>query len=278
MNYCKAGYLPTRPLLLSALLAGGLILLASTAVFPSPTSAQGVDVRITELDCNGNPELIAITNFGDTEVSMTGWNLQSDPTTEESLPLQRFGSLDPNETLLVESGPSAEGALVWSQQFVFRDNDTSDFAQLASDAREVLLKVNCGTPSQPTGTPASTRAPAVTPTALPVSEAPTGGGAPAGAAGVPPAILIAIGSALSTAGLGTFSLPLVGRLRRGRQEEEPDPHPPALPPAEPERPTPPQTPEALEDPLRPYLFLALFVLILTTVAVFLLQPEEKGRA
>jgi len=251
-------------------------LVAWSAAFPASANAQNVDVRVTELDCNSDPELVVISNFGNAPVEMTGWNLQSDPTNKESLPLSQFGSLSPGETLFVKAGPSAQAGLVWSQEFVFRDNDPTDFAQLASDAGDVLLKVYCGTPLQQTATPGATTAPSVAPTALPVSEAPTGGGAPEAAAGLPPALIIALGSGLITAGLGTFSLPLAGWVRRRRPNavSTPDPEPPALAQAKPERPS---VPEASDDPLRPYLFLAVIVLVVATVALFLLQPGEKKR-
>jgi len=264
----------TRLFLFLALSAGGFALVAWSAAFPFTAKAQGVDVRVTELDCNGDPELVAISNFGATAVEMTGWNLQSDPTDKESLPLSEFGSLSPGETLFVKAGPSADRGLVWSQEFVFRDNDPTDFAQLASDAGDVLLKVNCGTPLQQTATPGPSAAPSVAPTALTVAEAPTGGGAPEAAAGMPPALIIALGSGLITAGLGTFSLPLAGWVRRRRSnvESTPDPVLPARPRPEQEL---PRGTEASDDPLRPYLFLAVMVLVLATVAIFLLQPGEK---
>jgi len=276
VNNYKRGHALTRLILLSALSAGGLALVAWSAVFPISANAQDVDVRVTELDCNGDPELVAVTNFGETAVEMTGWNLQSDPTNDESLPLSQFGSLSAGETLLVKAGPSADAGLVWSNEFVFRDNDATDFAQLASDAGDVLLKVNCGTALQQTATPGPTAAPSVAPTALPVSEAPTGGGAPGAAAGLPPALLIVLGSGLITAGLGTFSLPLAGWVRRRRSnvESSPEPEPPTLWQAKPGR---PRVPAAPDDPLRPYLFLALIVLIVATVALFLLQTGEKKR-
>ncbi len=276
MNNYKGRYALTRLILVSLLSAGGLGFIAWSAAFPDNANAQNVDVRVTELDCNSDPELVVISNFGNAPVEMTGWNLQSDPTNEESLPLSQFGSLSPGETLFVKAGPSAEAGLVWSHEFVFRDNDATDFAQLASDAGDVLLKVNCGTPLQQTATPGPTAAPSVAPTALPVSEAPTGGGAPEAAAGLSPALIIAIGSGLITAGLGTFSLPLAGWLRRRRSnvESTPHPEPPGQSQAKPERPS---VPEASDDPLRPYFFLAVIVLTLAAVALFLLQPGGKKR-
>ena len=271
-----------------SVLAAAILGLACNAILLSTANAQGADVQITELDCNGDPELVVITNAGDTEIAMTGWNLQSDPTASESLALSQFGFLSPDETLMIESGPSAEGAFVWSQEFLFRDNDATDFAQLASDAGDVLLKVNCSGPQQQTATPAAA-SPA--PTALAVSDAPAGGGAPGPAAELPPALLIALGSGVFTAGLGTLALPVVGRLRRRspRVEAEPAQEPPEAPAPERTFEAPPsqefgllgkggrEKRAASKDSLRPYLFLAVIVLALITVLVFLLQTEDKKR-
>jgi len=164
---------------------------------------------------------------------MTGLNLQSVPTTSESLPLQQFGSLSADETITVQSGPKAEGSFVWSHTEVFRDNDPSDFAQLASDAGQVLVRVNCAEAVQQSGTPTATTRPAATPTALaataspaaigPVS-APNGGGPPDVANSISPLLLIVFGSGLSTAGLGSFALSFRGRRSSPSVLALPEPH------------------------------------------------------
>ena len=134
----------TRPLALTSSILTGLVMCGALALvvwswaFAPGAAAQGVDVAITELDCNSDPEMVVVSNKGATPVDMTGWNLQSDPTTSESLPLQQFGSLSAGETLTVQAGPSAQGSFVWSHSQIFRDNDPTDFAQLASDAGQVL--------------------------------------------------------------------------------------------------------------------------------------------
>jgi hypothetical protein len=170
--------------------------------------AQEVNVEISELRCNTNPELVVVTNKGDTPIDMTGWNLQSDPTSRESLALQQFGSLAAGETLTAQAGPGAEGAFVWSRTEVFRDNDSSDFAQLASDAGQVLLKVNCAGAAQQsaTATPAATPSP----TALGAVSAPTAGGPPGVASSISPIVLFALGSGFSSAGLGALVLSFRG--------------------------------------------------------------------
>jgi hypothetical protein len=211
------------------------VLLAYQLAFPADARGQEVEVEISELSCNSDPEVVVVTNLGQTPIDMTGWNLQSDPTPSESLALQQFGSLSPGETLMVESGPAAEGAFVWSQTAVFRDDDPSDFAQLASDAGEVLLKVNCGdagaqsttTPAAATSAPASTAAPAAT--VLTAAEAPAGGGPAVVTTSIPPALIITLGTGLLMFGLGTFSLPFGG----GRRRPAPTLPEPVFPSAEP---------------------------------------------
>jgi hypothetical protein len=227
-----------------------------------------VNVQIEELDCESNPEVIVIRNLGDQEVAMTGWNLQSDPTNAESLPLSQFGSLSAGETVEIKAGPSAEAGLVWSRQFVFRDNDPSDFAQLASDAGDVLLKVNCGSVQQPTATATAI------PTALPAVNVPVGGGAPvAGAAGISPAVMIVAGSWLLAAGMATFAFPWRRSRGPGAPEETPPPEPAAAPLTQTvDRPDPPPS---AADPLRTFLVLAVIVLALVALLAFLLQLGEK---
>jgi hypothetical protein len=197
-----------RPLAVVRLPLALLILLGAVvllAFVPRPAAmAQEVNVEISELRCDTDPELIVVMNNGDTALDMTGWNLQSDPTTSESLALQQFGSLAAGASLTAQAGPKAEGAFVWSRTEVFRNNDSSDFAQLASDEGQVLLRVNCAAAQQP-ATPTSPPA-AASPTALGAVTAPTAGGPPDAATSITPALLFIIGSGLSTAGLGAFFL------------------------------------------------------------------------
>jgi len=242
--------------------------------------AQGVNVQFEELDCEANPEIIVVRNLGDQEVSMTGWNLQSDPISRESLALASFGVLAAGQTITVRAGPAAEGGFVWSRDFVFRDNDPTDFVQLASDAGDVLLKVNCGSLAQTTATPDTTPAPTPqatpAPTALAAADVPVGGGPPATAGGaISPAVMIIAGSWLLAAGMATFAFTW---LRRGGRPEEPVP---AEPPAPTEALTPnlpdEPVPAGGENPLRPYLSLAIIVLASLALLVFLLQFGEKKR-
>jgi hypothetical protein len=278
-----------RPLSIMLLLFAGLAVLAWGLGSPLRSSAQGADVQITELSCNSDPEVVVVSNLGQTPIEMTGWNLQSDPTTAESLALQQFGSLSAGETLIVESGPSAGGAFVWSQTPVFRDNDPADFAQLASDEGQVLLKVNCGASSQQTATPAATagstptaaptpRATSPTPTVLAAASAPVGGGPPGVAISVPPALLIALGGGLLTAGLGTFAFPFSGRRRRHESIALPEPKHSlaraAFPAVTVPKPTQGSKLHTTDD--SPSLYVFLIVIALALVGIFLLALQFGG--
>jgi hypothetical protein len=217
--------------------SAALAVAAALVLLSRSSDAQEVVVRISALNCDTNPETLTVGNEGTTEVSMTGWNLQSDPTAQESLPLAQFGVLAPGESLMVQAGPAASGPFVWSQQELFRDGDATDFARLASDdGLTVLARVNCpasqatvaATPAQTaapaqTARPAQTAAPAAT--ALPAGAVPVGGGPPgAAAASITPVAMILFGSGLLSAGLATFALPL---LRRRPDFDDPGPDAPA---------------------------------------------------
>ena len=266
-----------------------VVLMASVvlSVTAQPAAAQGVNVQFTELDCDSDPEVIVVSNQGTQPVEMSGWNLQSDPPAQESLPLASLGFLSPGESIMVEAGPASAAAFTWSRDFVFRNNDPTDFAQLASDGGEVLIKVNCGSVGQPTATaaPTSTAAttaatPTPTPAVLGSSAVPTGGGSPvAGVPLVPPVALIAAGSALLASGLAAVAIPLPWRRRRNKEMplELTLPAEPLALPAGPQALPAPSRSVAPQDVLRPYLFLAIIVLTALAMLAFLAQIGEQKR-
>jgi hypothetical protein len=292
-------------------LAAGIVAIGALAMLSSSTDAQTpqVLVRISELTCDTDPEVITVVNEGDTEVSMTGWNLQSDPTTQESLALAQFGSLFPGQTVMVESGPAASGAFMWSKSFLFRDGDPTDFARLASDDGVVLVKVNCSA-AQPaagqTAAPVQTTAPAPTSSVLSAAAAPVGGGPPGAAAGpIAPLALMVFGTGLVSAGLATFSLPL---LLRRPSFDSPDPDGPAAtlevperatseresrrtespwpaastPPAEPARPVVggravANTSRQVQDSLEMYVAIVGVILAVVAILAYLFQGGEAKR-
>src|SRR5207247_8955759 len=82
----------TRPLALTSSILTGLVMCGALALvvwswaFAPGAAAQGVDVAITELDCNADPEVIVVSNEAATPVDMLGGNLKSEPTTGKSRP------------------------------------------------------------------------------------------------------------------------------------------------------------------------------------------------
>jgi hypothetical protein len=133
-----------------------LLALAALATVSSAW-AQGPDVQIVQLECTGDPELVLIRNLGDAAQTLTGWELQSDPPDTEVYDLSVLGSLAPGASVSIQSGPSASGVFKWGLEFVFRDDDPTDYARIVDDTGAVVHQVNCGatsTPTPPPGPPA----------------------------------------------------------------------------------------------------------------------------
>ena len=168
--------------------AGGFTLHSSLV------AAQAAQVRVTELQCSRDPETVAITNQDINAQDLTSWSLQSEPVATETYDLTPVGVLAPGVTVFVESGPAASGTFVWSQNFIFRDGDPTDFVRILDNTGAVVHEVNCqGTSpsasagatvaptSAPTAVPTSAPAPPLTPAATPApaNVVPLGGGPPA---------------------------------------------------------------------------------------------------
>ena len=188
------------------LAVGSFFSMALTLAFISTAAAQGPDVQIVQLECNNDPELVVIKNLGDAAQDLTGWQLQSDPSDSEVFDLSVLGSLQPGASATIQSGPSTFGTLSWAKEFVFRDDDPTDYAQIVDDAGTVVHRVDCsgGAAAEPTPTPS--------PEPSPAAEVPEGGGPP------PPnvnalssVVLILIGGSVAAVGMGIVALT---RLRR----------------------------------------------------------------
>lgn len=160
-------------------------LYAVTLASVSLVSAQTSGVRITELQCNVDPEAVTITNQSDQPIDLTGWALKSDPVTSESFDLTVVGPLAPNVSIFVEAGSRAEGSFVWSRAPVLRDSDLTDFVRIVDAGGGTIDEVKCqgGSPApspaataRPTTAP--TAAPSAAPTAAPADGVPVGGGRP----------------------------------------------------------------------------------------------------
>jgi len=135
-----------------------------------PPSPPWEHVRIIGLDCNGDPEQVAIRNSGDKAQAMWKWKLQSDPL--QQFDLSKIRQLDGGETVTVFSNRNApdddpiKGYYLWDHNPKFRDDDPADYARLVSDAGEVAHTVSCGE-LPPTPTLISTRGPSLTPSPTP---------------------------------------------------------------------------------------------------------------
>ena len=231
----------------SALVSALAIALALAAV--SPAGAQGPDVQIAELSCSGDPERVVIENFGDTAQTLAGWELQSDPPDSQTFDLSTLGTqLVPGASNSIQSGPSAGGVFQWTLEFIYRDDDPTDYARIVDDTGAIIHQVDCaeGTPSpsstdtdgdglsdeqeQQLGTDANdpdTDGDGVNDgdevnvhgtdpldaTSMPAGEVPNGGGAPPITGGSSsPAMILLVGGSLAVAGLAMIALPRL-RLR-----------------------------------------------------------------
>jgi hypothetical protein len=192
----------------------------------STARAQEPDVQITELDCNGDPELVLIKNLGDAAQPLGDWQLQSDPPDSEVFDLTMLGGLVPGPAVSIQSGPSAGGAFIWGGlEFVFRDDDPTDYARIVDDTGVIVHQVNCAgaatpepspTPSpEPSPTPSPEPSPTPSPEPSPAADVPNGGGPPplAGDA-LSDAAMIYLGGSMAAAGVVTVALSWLGlRLR-----------------------------------------------------------------
>jgi hypothetical protein len=186
--------------------AATLAIAVALAAF-STAAAQGPDIRIAELQCTGNPEVVTIENGGDAAQDLTGWTLVSDPTSSESFDLSALGGLQPGASVFIQSGPFASGVFNWGPEFVFRDDDATDFARLVDDEGAIVDEVPCAEP-----TPAETPEPSPAPSPEPTSaDVPNGGGLPPPPGGLSPsAIMVFAGSILASLGAVTAAIPWLG--------------------------------------------------------------------
>jgi len=175
------------------------IALALAAV--SSATGQEPDIQIVELDCNSDPEMVVIENGGSVSQALAGWKLQSDPPDSEVYDLSVLSALQPGGSVFIQSGPSATGIFKWGLDFVFRDNDATDYARIVDDTGAVVDEVNCG------GGVAPGPSPTPSPQPSPLNGVPNGGGAP------PPtghallaAMMLLIGGSIAAAGVVTGAL------------------------------------------------------------------------
>jgi len=144
-----------------------VIALALTLGLVSTARAQGPDIQIAQLECNGDPELVLIKNLGDAAQALTGWELQSDPPDSEVYDLAVLGGLAPGAAVSIQSGPSAGGVFKWGLEFIFRDDDPTDYVRSVDDTGAVVHEVNCGGEVAPETSPTPSPDPSPTPTPEP---------------------------------------------------------------------------------------------------------------
>lgn len=90
--------------------------------FATPRSVDSVGsvaIRIVEVQYDGKNEYVRIRNDGETPVDLTGWTLES------TVGGQRFVfpniTLRPKGVISIHSGPEAEGPIVWTRRYVWRN-------------------------------------------------------------------------------------------------------------------------------------------------------------
>jgi hypothetical protein len=196
-------------------LAAGLILgIALAQVVVLPARAQGPDVRIAQLECSGDPELVVIENQGDAGQALAGWRLESDPPDSEVYDLTVLGALQPGASVFINSGPSASGVFKWGQEFMFRDDDPTDYARIVDDTGAVVDQVNCPGEVAPEESPTSspTSSPTPSPTPAPSNGVPNGGGPPPPTDGaLSSAMMALVGAAVAAVGMASMALSSFGR-------------------------------------------------------------------
>ncbi len=197
---------------ITVLALGSALAIALALAAVSSAGAQGPIVQIAELECVDDPnaegiqEVVVIENLGDAAQTLSGWELQSDPPDSETFDLAVLGGLAPGASISIQSGPSAGGVFKWGLEFIYRDDDPTDYARIVDDTGAIVHQVNCAV-----ATP--TPSPIPSPEPSPAAEVPNGGGAPPIPSGSPsPAMILLIGGSLAVAGLAMIALPRL-RLR-----------------------------------------------------------------
>ncbi len=186
------------------LAAGWTVAIALALAGVSSVGGQGPDIQIAQLECNGDPELVVIENRGGGDQPLDGWQLQSDPPGSEVYDLSVRGELVVGADIRVQSGPSASGVFLqdtWGLEFIFRDDDPTDYVRLVDDTGFVVQQVHCAgeVVAQPSPTPS--------PEPSPAADVPNGGGAPP-----PPgdplsaAMMVLVGGSMAAAGVATGAL------------------------------------------------------------------------
>jgi hypothetical protein len=236
-------------------------------------------MKIADLDCNSTPEVVEIENEGPDAQDLSGWQLVSQPTTDETFDLTPIGSLPAGASVFIESGPSAQATFTWSDAEIFRDDDSTDFVRLIDDAGATRDERACPAEAtfSPSPTPSASASPPPTPTVAPAVNVPNGGGPPADVTNLSPSPLVTVvaGGSLVGVGAAILSAAWLGASSRYRRRREPAGSaiealaPPTI--AAPVR----RVSRAAPDASRP-LLLVLAVAIATAVLVLALSQVTPG--
>ncbi len=179
------------------LAVGATVALAFALAAVSSSGAQGLGIRIAELDCDSDPEVVVIKNQGDASQQFVGWKLLSDPPEAEVFELIVLGGLASEASITIQSGPAASGIFIWTTDEVFREGDPTDYARIVDDAGVVIHEVSCGAEA----------APSPTANPSPPFDVPNGGGVPPVSGGVlSPLIMVLSGGSMFAAGLTAITL------------------------------------------------------------------------
>lgn len=185
------------------LIVSGTLAITFALAMVASVGAQQPDIRIAQLDCNGNPEVVVIENQGDASQQFAGWKLVSDPPQDEVFDLVVLGGLEPDASVFIQSGSSASGVFKWGKKFIFRNDDPTDYVRLVDDTGAVVDEVACADAgSQPSPTPSPTPEPAAP------ANVPNGGGRPPVAGGgLSPLMMMLVGGSLAAMGLVAITFP-----------------------------------------------------------------------
>lgn len=164
------------------------------------------DVTITELSCDSSPEFVRIRNFGGSSQSLSGFSLQSDPSSQDYPLTDYASSIASGQTLTFYSGTNSAGLTYQiTGSNIYRNGDSTDYARLVRPGAS-SVQINCGsvpvtpsptisatptkspspTPTQASHTPTSTPTPTITPTPTPATGTPTSTATPTQTAGPSP--------------------------------------------------------------------------------------------
>jgi hypothetical protein len=197
---------------LPARLVAGTLLAAAIALIAVTAASAQAEIGIVSLNCDDDPEEVVIENSGDVAQDLAGWTLESDADAEpEVFDLSTLGSLQPGASVFIRSGPSATGVFTWSENFIFRDGDATDYVRIVDDAGATIGEMSCEAAAQTT----PTAEPTAEPTPAPAHNVPNGGGAPPDAGGLSAMTTVGIGALMAALGSVAVAFSRIGARLTG---------------------------------------------------------------